>query len=187
MSKSKTDFSSECLRIADLYGRTAEDVANLMSLHGVDRLPLCRAPNDGYGDFVSDLTGTVNTEPSFTKQEFTEMSDPNWILDRFARGQDISMFLSSRTPLTGDFTDVPGSFHEVMNTAVAGRQQFDALPYDVRMKFGNNPVAFIDFAMNPANKQALIDMGLLPKPEGVTPLASASSPAANAKEGGEGA
>lgn len=180
-------FSTECLRIAQLYDRTPEDVDKLMKLHNVDKLPLCRAPNDGYGDFVSDLTATVNNEPSLTKQEFTQMSDPNWIISRHAAGQDISMFLNTRPPMSGDYTDVPSSLHEIMNTTVSARQQFENLPEDIRLKFYNNPVAFLDFVMNPSNAQALVDMGILPKPAVVTSPAPASSPAADNSGGGEGA
>lgn len=180
-----TARENEALRIALLYDRTPEQVLALMDLHGVDSLPVCRFPNDGYGPFVSDLTSTVNLEPSLTKQEFTESSDPNWIIDRHARGQDVSMFLNSRQPIFGDTDGLPKTLHEAMNITVGARQQFEALPSEIRSKFGNNPVTFMDFAMNPANAKQLYELGLL----SVNPESPAEvpSPASENTGGGEGA
>jgi len=185
---STTEFSAECLRIAQLYDRTPDVVQYYMELHDVVQLPLCRTPYDGFGAFVSDLTATVNVEPSLTRQEFTDMSDPNWIIDRHAKGQDISMFLNPRQPVQGDFSDMPQSFHEIMNITVQARQQFADLPESIRSQFGNNPIAFVDFIMDPKNAEKLIEMGLFEKPAVVTPLPVViQSPAQDTTGGGEGA
>lgn len=179
-------FSPECLRIAQLYERSPDDVAILMELHGVTSLPLCRTPYDGYGAFVSDLTATVNTEPSRTQQQFTEQSDPNWIINRHAAGQDVSLFLTASTPMTGDFTDSPDSLQDALNTGIQARQEFSTLPESIRAQFGNNPLKFIDFAMDPSNAGKLVEMGLVTPPKADTSPAAASSPAAK-EGGGEGA
>lgn len=181
-------FSPECLRIAQLYDRDPQFVDDLMNLHGVDALPLCRSPYDGFGPFVSDLTATVNTEPSKTQQQFTEMSDPNWIIDRHAQGQDVSMFMNTRQPLEGDFSQgLPSSLQDALNINIQARQSFAALPEDIRLKFANNPVKFVNFVMDPSNAEKLAEMGLISKPAEVTSPAAASSPAAVAQGGGEGA
>lgn len=184
---SNTNFSAEVLRIAQLYDRDPVLVKDLMELHNVVALPLCRTPNDGFGPFISDLTGSINLEPSKTQQQFTQQCDPNFIVDRHAAGQDISMFLSRSAPLTGDYSDLPAtSLHEMMNITAEARQTFESIPQDIRDRFGNNPVKFIDFIMDPSNEAEMVKLGLI-KPAEVTPAAAASSPAADTTGGGEGA
>jgi len=37
---------------------------------------------------------------------------------------------------------------------------FNELPSEVRNKFGNNPVKFLEYAENPANQEGMIELGL---------------------------
>lgn len=45
------------------------------------------------------------------------------------------------------------------------QEAFDALPADLRFRFGNDPVAFMDFVQDESNKDEAIKLGLIPKPE----------------------
>lgn len=45
------------------------------------------------------------------------------------------------------------------------QEHFDALPADIRFRFGNDPVAFMNFVQDEANKDEAIKLGLIPKPE----------------------
>lgn len=59
----------------------------------------------------------------------------------------------------GDFADLT-DYRAAMDVVLEGRATFEALPAEVRRRFGNDPAAFFEFATDPNNAQALIDMGL---------------------------
>lgn len=180
-------FDSYIAEIAVKFGQTYEFTEQCFKKHGIVTLPRFRQPYDGLDAFYSDMTGHNNTEPSMTKQEFAADCDPNTLLDRHARGQDISMFLTSRTPRYIDVSDMPTDYHTALNIVTRAKQDFMQLDAKIRAKFNNDPGAFYDFAVNPENKQSMIDMGFA---EPVTPVSSPSptdsAPAASAG-GGEGA
>lgn len=59
------------------------------------------------------------------------------------------------------YDDVTGNdFQESMNAILTAQESFGSLPSEVRKKFDNDPVKFMDFAYNPDNHQAMIDYGL---------------------------
>lgn len=63
------------------------------------------------------------------------------ILKRFEQG-DISVMQRVQGTY-GDFTQFPTTFAGALNTLIAAEQYFDALPVDVRAKFGHNFAQFI--------------------------------------------
>lgn len=77
------------------------------------------------------------------------------------------------------FDDVTtNDFQEMMNQMIKARDTFGQIPKEIRHRFKNDPAAFMDFCMNPENKQELIDLGLANPPEVVEPVqvAVVSSP-----------
>jgi phage internal scaffolding protein len=59
------------------------------------------------------------------------------------------------------FDDVQNNdFQEMMNFIIHARESFKDIPSQIRSKFGNDPVQFVDFVQNPENHQQLIDWGL---------------------------
>lgn len=86
----------------------------------------------------------------------------------------------------GDFTTV-NEYQESLNTVIAAQEAFQELPSAIRQQFGYDPGAFFEFATNPANGQAMIDMGLaLPRvaeaiAENPTRTSKKSAPDADAK------
>lgn len=56
-----------------------------------------------------------------------------------------------------------------LETVRRSQEHFDALPADVRFRFGNDPVAFMNFVQDDANKDEAIKLGLIPKPEEPSP------------------
>lgn len=62
----------------------------------------------------------------------------------------------------GDFSDAK-SYQEAMNLVIKGEEAFMSLPANVRVKFNNDPVEFLDFVGNPANKEEMINLGLARK------------------------
>lgn len=184
-------IDKQILIISQAFNKPYEFTEEMLLKHDVTLpLPRYRQAHDGLDAFYSDMTAEYNDQPSLTKQEFTRDTDPNFIIDRLRRGQDVSAFMSQREPQYGDFTQVPASYHEALNVVKEATYSFMQLDPELRSKFENNPAKFVDFVSDPKNAEALIEMGLaMPKPAEATPPAAAPSPAPAAKEngGGEGA
>lgn len=74
-------------------------------------------------------------------QSHKDSVDINKILRRFEAGElDV---LDRVHGAYGDFTDVPTNFAELLNTVDRGRAMFDGLPIEIKEKFGQNFVAFM--------------------------------------------
>lgn len=100
-------------------------------------------------------------------QSHAESVDIHLILDRFARTGDESLF-SRIQGVYGDFTTVPTSYMDLLNTVIKGEQYFDSLPIEVKEQFGHN------------FNQWLISAGTdswIQKMSGVSGQASAAPPA----------
>uniref|UniRef100_A0AAU8B1P4 Internal scaffolding protein n=1 Tax=Dulem virus 174 TaxID=3145651 RepID=A0AAU8B1P4_9VIRU len=74
-------------------------------------------------------------------QSHAEGVDIHVILERFARG-DISA-LSRAQGAYGDFTTVPKTYAEMLNTLIAGEEYFNSLPVEVRAKFDHSFQKFV--------------------------------------------
>lgn len=101
-------------------------------------------------------------------QSHADSVDINIILKRFEQG-DISV-LSRVQGAYGDFTQLPKTFAEALNTLIAAEQYFNGLPLDVRAKFGHDFNQFIASMDSPA---FATEMGLVPP----APEAPAGEPA----------
>lgn len=97
---------------------------------------------------------------SKTVQDFCDECDINVILKRALRTGTIPTIPSDLQFGNDDGLTV----QERANQIVAVRQYFEGLPSDIRLRFGNSAMEFAAFAADPANEQALVDLGLLPKP-----------------------
>lgn len=135
--------------------------------------PFVRSPYNYDRDAASNESAIAFAQPGEqgydgkTQQQFTQECDPNFILDRFVKGGDIS--LNTREPLYGDFTNVPSSYHEALNYVAAAKQSFMQLDAKLRAKFDNDPGVFIDWCADPKNAEEMISLGLAtPKPPEVT-------------------
>lgn len=60
-----------------------------------------------------------------------------------------------------DLADVPTDYHESMNRIIEAQEAFASLPSSVRKQFNNDPAQLLDNISDPANRQILIDAGLL--------------------------
>lgn len=69
-------------------------------------------------------------------QSHAESCDIHVILERFARGDESA--LSRVQGVYADVTGMPGSYAEMLNTVIAGEQQFNSLPLEVREKFDHS-------------------------------------------------
>lgn len=120
-----------------------------------------RAFNNYDTDLVSLETSLECKDPTLTKQSFKDESDINTIIHRF--GLDGQLPTNVRQPQYGDFTGIT-DFHTAANAIAAANESFDEMPAHVRSRFNNDPGAFVDFCLNPDNKDELIKLGLVEKP-----------------------
>lgn len=142
-------------------------------------------------DAVSEATGLACEDDSMTQQQFKEEVDINTLVNRFGLAGEMPEGV--RTPTYGDFSEVY-DFHSAMNAVAAAKESFDAMPWQVRERFGNDAAAFVAFCSEDKNREEARAMGLL-DPErvdfvDVAPRSGASgapeSPS-GASVGGEGA
>lgn len=50
-------------------------------------------------------------------------------------------------------------FQEMMNMLIKGQEAFMSLPANNRAEFNNNPAEYMDYVMNPENRDAMIERG----------------------------
>lgn len=95
---------------------------------------------------------------SMTTQAGKEDADINVIVGRFIRSGTMPEPLPANFV---DLSDVP-TFMEYQDRLRAATESFMSLPAVVRATFADDPVAFTDFALNPANLDQLRSWGLAP-------------------------
>lgn len=87
-----------------------------------------------------------------TQQHFKDECDINYII-RHYNGQ------TAPPPVYGDVSMFDG-LQNAIEMVDSAQDAFMNLPSKVRDDFGHSPVAFFEFARNPANYQYLVDNGL---------------------------
>lgn len=107
---------------------------------------------------------------SLTKQSFANDCDINVIMGRVEKSGTYPMVQGQ--PFFGDFSDGM-SYHDAMNRVLEAQGMFMQLPASLRAQFDNDPGKFLDFVIDPANGEKLVEMGLAQKAEPVAPVVSA--------------
>jgi len=120
--------------------------------------PFVRSPYNYDTDEASDETGINTGTEGGAKQSFKDECDINTIVEKFGLGYELPENI--RLPQYGDFTNIT-DFHTAMNATARAREAFEQLPAEIRSKFNNDPGAYIDFCLNPENREDLKKMGLL--------------------------
>lgn len=123
--------------------------------------PFVRSAYNYDMDAVSRETALNCRELTRTKQEFKLECDINNIIKQF--GVTGHLPITSVQPLEGDFTNID-DYHSALNTINAADDNFLRLPSGIRERFNNDPNQFVDFCLNPANIEAVRDLGLAPRP-----------------------
>lgn len=108
--------------------------------------------------FDFDQVKTVIEGDSKTKSEFQKDADINNILKKYNTTGQLPAMIAAE-PSYGDFSEAP-DYLEAMAIVIKAQDQFHALPADVRDRFGNDPSAFLQFASDPNNSDAMVRMGL---------------------------
>lgn len=81
-------------------------------------------------------------------QSHKDSCDIHVLLARYQNG-DVEA-LSQRQGVYGDFTEMPKTYMELLNTVIAGRSYFDSLPVETREKFDHS---FEKFMMSMDNME----------------------------------
>lgn len=100
----------------------------------------------------------VCVDVSRTKQSFKDDCDINSIMKKYEK----TGVVAHQAKYQGNYADVSGGldYHASMNAVTRAQEMFMQLPASVRTKFGNDPGRFLEFAMDPANDEEMIKMGL---------------------------
>lgn len=115
--------------------------------------------NEKLYDFArrSDECGLCCNDPSLTVQADAEDADINVIVHRF--GLTGEMPVGMRVPQYQDYEGV-FDFRTAQEQILYAQREFMSMPAEVRRRFENNPQVFLEFAADPANVDAMVEMGL---------------------------
>lgn len=101
---------------------------------------------------ASDPTIVVHNPPPTeemaefaVKQEFKKDCDINELFARFNKGIHPPAWMSNKTPIYGDFTDLPVSFQEAFAMVEEAQEAFMTLPLEMRKELDHDP-RNLDFA-----------------------------------------
>lgn len=114
--------------------------------------------------------GTVCSEPPARQSEAGEC-DINRIVSQYAKSGVLPVGFAQ-----GIFEDVSaiGDYRAALERVRIAEAEFMRLPPQVRLKFENDPLRFVEFAVNPENEQAMVELGLLERrPAVAEPVAEA--------------
>jgi phage internal scaffolding protein len=120
--------------------------------------PFLRTPYNYDTIAASNESGLHCEDATLTQQQFKDECDINNIMEKFGMTG-----LLPQNPLSanyGDFTGV-NDYHTALNAIIAAEDQFEALPAQIRSRFGNDPANLIDFMENPENRSEAETLGLL--------------------------
>lgn len=114
-------------------------------------------------------------EKSMTDKSFAKDCDVNLIMARFLKGQQIT-HLAKNPGKYADVSEIP-DLSTALNTVTKAQEAFNDLPAQVRKRFGNSPVAMVEFMSDPKNYAEAEKLGLLK----LTPSPSSLGPALQAE------
>lgn len=122
---------------------------------------------------------------SKTIQEFKDDCDIKVLIKRMESGMSLSPDSvkrgMARTPEYGDFSQFQTmDFAQMQNQINEARDNFMALPSDLRSRFGDDPARFIEWVNDPANVDEAVKLGLaVPRKQDVVQKVAGSSEVSN--------
>lgn len=140
------------------------------------RISKTRVPNRYDVDQASLSSALCTPEPTRTQQQFKDEVDINNIAKNF--GMTGKLPQGVRMPTFGDFTEVE-DYQTALNAARWAQHSFMQMPAEVRLRFENNPQAFLAFCSDSNNREEAIKLGLVAAPPvsaTVTPPPEAPKP-----------
>jgi len=98
---------------------------------------------------------------SMTQQQFKSQCDINQIIKKYEKTGMLS-HINPNAGNYGDFTNLK-NFSENLNMVISAQNAFDALPSEIRKRFGNDPINLINFVEDNSNYEEAIKLGLVGK------------------------
>lgn len=115
-----------------------------------------------------------------TKQSMKDETDINNILKQYKR-TGIIQHINSQEPIYTDLPD-PLDYQEALNMQMNADSAFSTLPSVVRAYFNNDPTALLVALNDPSQRDKLMELGIIRKPEQPQPP---GNPANTPPTGGE--
>jgi len=109
-----------------------------------------------------DYSEIHNPKDALTEQSHKNECDINLILAQFMQ-TGLMPNMKNNNPQYGDVSEI--DFQDIQNQLANAKTLFEELPEHVKDQFDNEPFKFLQFAENPENNQALVDMGLANAPK----------------------
>lgn len=120
---------------------------------------------------------SIPLEEKRTKESFSKDCDINNIIKKFVASGYPPIIRDDGIYADHTATDL----FEAMQIVAEANTMFQELPSNIRNKFENDPVKFLDFTQNPDNVPEMIELGLAkakkPAPAEPTPPAELTPPA----------
>lgn len=104
--------------------------------------------------------GFVCLSPSMTQQQFKDECDVNNILRNYVN-TGVLTHTSGKTPVFGDYSQMPSDYGEALALIQKSVDQFSELPSDVRDRFDNSPKNLVLFLQDPKNLDEAKKLGLV--------------------------
>lgn len=111
------------------------------------------------------------------KQSFRDECDINNIMQKYV-ATGLLEHVNEREAVFDDFSGF--DFARSMNVVAKAQEMFDNLPAEIRKRFQNDPVAFIEFVQDETNRDEAVKLGIVNKP------AQSSSEAGSSPQAGSG-
>lgn len=108
---------------------------------------------------AGDESGLKCEDPSLAIQSQAEDADINVIMKRFGITGVVPTV--ALPPQFGDFNQL-SDYREVMDVMNAANRSFMSLSAEVRARFMNDPLVFVEFAVKPENLDEMRKLGLAP-------------------------
>lgn len=105
---------------------------------------------------------TVNEEPSKTDPSWKDECDANNIMANYIKTGQIR-HLAKAQGLYADVSEIP-DLGTALDQVTKAQFAFDSLPSDLRSRFGNSPISFIQFLQDDKNKDEAIKLGIIKPP-----------------------
>jgi len=100
-----------------------------------------------------------------TKQSFKNECDINYILKKYAKSGQVPHIREDGVYADHSSMDL----FESMQIVAEAKTMFEELPSNIRNKFENDPVKFLEFTENPENLEEMCELGLAERNPNYTP------------------
>lgn len=116
---------------------------------------------------------TVNDEPSMTDQSFKEQADANSVIKKYAK---TGIWPQPRQGQYQDLSEIPDLL-QALQTVTQAQQSFEALPSEIRKRFGNSPTNLVEFLQDSQNDEEAIKLNLKQRIKADTTTIQTTTPA----------